>query len=365
MEACQAVEAEIEKLLAKYNKFGPKWQYQLQRFISTLERYKREIDSNSGEIDKCAISSTILQMKLAVKDISNEHRRWHSDVSRIGKTIDKNFVADYTEASNKKVFKTDQEKELLNKIICMHLFRDSKWEVAEEFLKETGISVDDEQKQRYLNLNHIVDSLKRQDPTPAFEWVQQNKAQLDAKKSDLEFKLHQIVFLDILSRDQYEAVVYARAHFNRFVEKHGDIQSTMGMILFPPNLAKMRSDVIDLFIKDSCLGDDDLLSVCVNVGCSALPALLDIKQAICRDVGGVWNENDELPIKIDTGFAYHSVFACPILRTRCGSSNPPMMLVCGHVISKDALNKLERSGRLKCPYCPKEQLPSEARQIHF
>jgi hypothetical protein len=174
------------------------------------------------------------------------------------------------------------------------------------------------------------------------------------------------VFLDILNRgDQYEAVVYARTNFSRFIDKQKEIQSTMGMLLYPPNVAQMRSEVIDLFIKDSCLSDDDMLSVCVNVGCSALPALLDIKQAICRDVGGVWNENDELPIKIDTGFAYHSVFACPILRTRSGTSNPPMMLVCGHVISKDALNKLERSGRLKCPYCPKEQLPSEARTIHF
>lgn len=366
MEACEAVELEMDKLLAKYNKYGSKWQFQLHRYISTLERHIRELNSGSSEIDKCGLSSTVLQMKLAVKEISNEHRRWHSDVSRVGKTIDKHFVPDYTEASNKKAFKTDHEKDILNKIICMHLYRDSKWEVAEEFLKETGVTVDDKQKERYLNLNHIVASLRRKDPKPAFEWVQQNKTQLDEKKSALEFKLHQLVFLDILSGgDQYEAVVYARTNFSRFRDKQNEIQSTMGMLLFPPNVSQMRNEVIDLFIKDSSLGDEDMLSVCVNVGCSALPALLEIKQAISRDVGGVWNENDELPIKIDTGCAYHSVFACPILRTRSGSSNPPMKLVCGHVISKDALNKLERSGRLKCPYCPKEQLPSEARTIFF
>lgn len=366
MEACQAVEADIDKLLAKYSKYGTKWQFQLNRFISTLERYKRDIDSQGSKIDSCELSSTILQMKLAIKDISNEHRRWHSDVSRIGKTIDKNFVSDYTEASNRKAFKTDHEKETLNKIIGMHLYRDSKWEVAEEFLKEAGITVNDKQKERYLNLNNIVDCLRRKDPMPAFDWIQQNKVQLDEKKSALEFKLHQMVFLDILNRgDQYEAVVYARTNLSRFVNKQKEIQSTMGMLLYPPNITQMRNEVVELFIKDSCLGNDDMLSVCINVGCSALPSLLDIKHVICRDVGGVWNENDELPIKIDTGFSYHSLFACPILRTRSGTSNPPMMLVCGHVISKDALNKLERSGRLKCPYCPKEQLPSEARTISF
>ncbi|XP_050436967.1 E3 ubiquitin-protein ligase RMND5A-like [Adelges cooleyi] len=366
MDACQTVDADVEKILAKYKKYGPKWQFQLNRYISTLERLKKEIESQSSKPDVFELSSTILQMKLAIKDMSNEHRRWHSDVSRIGKSIDKNFVIDYTEASNRKAFKTDYEKKLLNKIICVHLYRDSKWDVAEEFLKEAGIIVDYRHKQRYLHLNHIVDSLRRNDPKPAFEWVQQNKTHLDAKKSDLEFKLHQIVFLNILNRgDQYEAVLYARTNFSKFVDKQKEIQSTMGMLLYPPNIGQMRTEVIDLFIKDSCLSDDDLLNVSVNVGCSALPSLLDIKQAMCRDVGGVWNENDELPIKIDTGFAYHSVFACPILRTRSGESNPPMMLVCGHVISKDALNKLERSGRLKCPYCPKEQLPSEARILHF
>lgn len=34
------------------------------------------------------------------------------------------------------------------------------------------------------------------------------------------------------------------------------------------------------------------------------------------------------------------MFACPILRQQSTQGNPPMRLVCGHVISKDALNKL-------------------------
>lgn len=37
---------------------------------------------------------------------------------------------------------------------------------------------------------------------------------------------------------------------------------------------------------------------------------------------------------------HHSVFACPILRQQGSEQNPPMRLLCGHVISKDALTKL-------------------------
>ena len=67
---------------------------------------------------------------------------------------------------------------------------------------------------------------------------------------------------------------------------------------------------------------------------------------------------DELPIEVDVGqeHRYHSVFACPILRQQTTDQNPPMKLVCGHVISKDALNKLSIQNKLKCPYCPLGQL---------
>lgn len=34
------------------------------------------------------------------------------------------------------------------------------------------------------------------------------------------------------------------------------------------------------------------------------------------------------------------MFACPILRQQSTESNPPMRLICGHIISKDALQKL-------------------------
>ena len=43
---------------------------------------------------------------------------------------------------------------------------------------------------------------------------------------------------------------------------------------------------------------------------------------------------------MDPEYRYHSIFACPILRQQSSDENPPMRLTCGHVISRDALNKL-------------------------
>lgn len=48
----------------------------------------------------------------------------------------------------------------------------------------------------------------------------------------------------------------------------------------------------------------------------------------------------QIEIDLDAEHRYHSIFACPILRQQSSEENPPMKLVCGHVISRDALDKL-------------------------
>lgn len=54
-----------------------------------------------------------------------------------------------------------------------------------------------------------------------------------------------------------------------------------------------------------------------------------------------------LQIEIDVGDEkrFHSIFACPILKQQSTENNPPMRLVCGHVISRDALNKLAQANK--------------------
>jgi hypothetical protein len=40
---------------------------------------------------------------------------------------------------------------------------------------------------------------------------------------------------------------------------------------------------------------------------------------------------------------YHSIFTCPVSKEQSTATNPPMMLACGHVLSKDSLHKLSKS----------------------
>ena len=135
---------------------------------------------------------------------------------------------------------------------------------------------------------------------------------------------------------------------------------------------EMWIEIYEVFTLDACnllgVSVDSPLATCVNAGCTAIPALLNIKQVMMqRQVTGIWNGKDELPIEIDLGTdkRYHSMFACPILRQQSTESNPPMRLLCGHVISRDALTKLSSGNKMKCPYCPIEQSPTDAKLIFF
>jgi len=51
------------------------------------------------------------------------------------------------------------------------------------------------------------------------------------------------------------------------------------------------------------------------------------------------------------------------------AENPPMLLKCGHCVSKNALDKMEKSGTLhnqiKCPTCPNKQKVSEAKTLYI
>lgn len=109
----------------------------------------------------------------------------------------------------------------------------------------------------------------------------------------------------------------------------------------------LGEEVAELFVREACsllrLAPLSPLAGAAGAGARVLPALHDIRNKMCQQhVAAAWAD-DELPLEVELGAeggGYHSVFACPILRQQASEQNPPMRLLCGHVISRDALNKL-------------------------
>ncbi len=220
-------------------------------------------------------------------------------------------------------------------------------------------------------------------------WCAENSTELKTINSNLEFNLHRLNFIKLITqgtKSQIQALKYAR-NFTPYANTCSkEIQRLMASLLYISNGLKdspyssylsdeLWDEIQEEFTKTSCklmgLPIECPLKIwlvyanktffkskymffkylikkkSVQAGCKALPALINIFQVMQQtQVGHILNK-DELPIEIDLGQTcrFHSVFTCPILRQQSTDLNPPMRLVCGHVISKDALFKLNNTGK--------------------
>jgi len=409
---------------------------ELIAYVNSLKRELAEggEDAELTVAQAAALRSCLKKIKDTAGKIASEHKDIHGSVSKVGKAIDKNFISDLSSVHNQHVFppfasnlvdspppppppppphintpqvqhhhqqqqqhlqnigENREKTKLLNNVICQHFFRQGMLDITDSLISEADLEINECEKAPFIKINCILEALKKRDLSPALAWAKENRDRLMGSGSTLEFRLHRLQFTELIKQGhvkQSEALAYAK-NFAAFAHTHAkELQSLMGSLLYlrygienspyshlldPVHWAEIQ----DMFTRDACsllgLSVESPLSVSTRAGCTALPALLNIKQVMTHMAHHtqrqpeVWSAKDELPIEIDLGkdCRYHSIFACPILRQQTTRSNPPVRLICGHVISRDALNKLSNgNNRLKCPYCPVEQNPADARQIYF
>lgn len=75
------------------------------------------------------------KVKETVSRLATDHRDLHSTVSKVGKAIDRNFIADFSATSREDAFNSVYKIELINKIICQHFYRQGMHDVADELAK--------------------------------------------------------------------------------------------------------------------------------------------------------------------------------------------------------------------------------------
>lgn len=213
------------------------------------------------------------------------------------------------------LFQNEQNIKLLDEIIAQHFYRQGMEDVADSLIEEANLPKEEIVEDPFAGLHKIFEEIHRKNLAPAIAWATNHSRQLEDRHSTLEFKLHRLAFLQILQgglASQNEAIIYARNNLSKFVQKfQKEFQALMGSLLFlkvgldnsPYKYLlcdEMWVEAADVFLKDSCnllgINKDSALSTIVHAGCIALPALLNLKQVMSRQVQGIWNGRDELPV---------------------------------------------------------------------
>ena len=264
-------------------------------------------------------------------------------------------------------------------------------------------------RKQFANMYYILDELKnKRRLLPAIEWARANSERLEARGSNLEFELGRLQFVWLFSGGSFElnhsnrlerqrqALGYARKEFGHFQGRYlREIQQLIGAMAFSSNLQGSPyrqifhnvgawDDLASSFTREFCsllgLSADSPLYIAATAGAIALPTLLKL-QTIMKEKRTEWTTQHELPVRcplpadmptlilqqveipLPPSYQFHSIFVCPVSKEQTTDQNPPMMMPCGHVIAQESLMRLSKGSRFKCPYCPGESHPRDARKV--
>jgi len=378
------VNGALERVVKKQRICYTKTLGQLDQLLCELNKCKEQLNPDKMDTDSNkSISDSIKELNTKIQEsnistiISAEHREYYATISKFGKTIDKNFHADIHLVMIQNGIHFDTK--ILNQIIAQHFFREARFEIGDIFVKETNIDYSASMKAPFLEMHTILDAIVNQkNLTPAIEWATRQRDELISRGNMLEFQLHRLQFIYLLTNcKRDDAILYARKNFPIFSSTEmKEIQKLMGSLLYYRRLEKspyahylqpqLWLDIAHDFTSACCtllgLSTESPLYTSVSAGSIALPK--QMKMTSILQGKGIKLQ----PIEHELGkdFQFHPIFACPVSKEQTTSENPPMLLICGHMIAKASMLKLARSGtRFKCPYCPAEQSTTRARPVIF
>ncbi|KAF3939178.1 hypothetical protein ABW19_dt0210091 [Dactylella cylindrospora] len=396
------IEKELDRLTDKAN---------LSRSIKDIDRCLELLIAARSNIEADPSSATATlsglesQLKSGFDKTNDSLKEVYSGLNKYGKALDKKFkpinLSDYDVLSD--------HQDLINRAIGMHLLREGNFDIAETFVEEAGLegALPPSLEAEFRDMYRIKVALQNRDLGPAIEWAAGRREQLEARGSNLEFELHRLQYVVYLfgggEDGPRKALEYSRREFLPFQQKYLsgiprpkevgcprgnllrralEISQLAGALLWrekmpnSPYADLLNSEssweaVAESFTSEFCsllrLSAESPLYVATTAGAIALPTLLKMT-SIMKEKKTEWTSQNELPVEIPLPdkYKFHSIFVCPVSKEQTTDSNPPMMIPCGHVLAKDSLQKLSRSGnRFKCPYCPADSMPKDAREIYL
>jgi hypothetical protein len=260
--------------------------------------------------------------------------------------------------------------------------------------KEDHVLQSDALQACFAEMYAILSDLKNRHLLPAIDWARRHSKELEAKGSNLEFQLCKLQYIWLfkgravngLPDDHLNgpsgARIYAREDLVRFQSRYAhEVQQLCCAMVYAPNIAASPyrqlfeidsafEDVALTFTREFCsllgLSAESPLYVAATAGAIALPRLIKYTTYM-KEKKTEWTTENELAFEtpLPGSMIYHPIFVCPVSKEQTTEGNPPMLIPCGHVISKESLQNIAKGSRFKCPYCPEEGLIKDARKIAF
>ncbi|KIK31264.1 hypothetical protein PISMIDRAFT_85678 [Pisolithus microcarpus 441] len=361
---------------------NPSIEGSLDSLLQTLYQVKNELETDSMSKDRLVLLAQTVEAKK--KEIDEKQKEIYNAIVRLGKALDKAFTQPLP--SYDPLFMSDDAKASLDSTVAVHFLRTGQFSAAEMFIQESGVTIDAEIRNKFEELHRILTALRMQDIDPALEWCSKNRQFLQSKSSPLEFYLHRSQFIRLLlacEAPYQPALSYANTVLRNYYTEHTtEFRRLLACFTYLPKLehspyadlasSTVHTDLESLFATEYCaslgMSRQAPLKVVGDIGAGGALARIEKARTVMKEKKSEWSQSDELPIEITLApeNRYHSIFACPVSKEQSTEQNPPMMMVCGHVITKDSLHKLSKvNGRVKCPYCPTESVQTSALRIYF
>mmetsp|Transcript_6211 Transcript_6211/g.9022 ORF Transcript_6211/g.9022 Transcript_6211/m.9022 type:complete len:519 (+) Transcript_6211:89-1645(+) len=239
-------------------------------------------------------------------------------------------------------------------------------------------------------IQEISQAILNHSTTLLLAWCKEH--QEDASIAYLQFKTHEILFaMMILKKQPYSEIIsYARNNLDQFRDVFKEeTMRVIGLLMH----RQLDSDAFeeyqdeapwlrlrDLFINSASVvyhvALKDPLYMLSLSSSIAIPKLLHQQ----RVLGDREELRKQLQVDMELGehFQFRSQLRCPLSRQLSTSENPAMVLQCGHVLTKKAVEKLSKRKELslsrrsrfrqiqfKCPYCPERSTSDKCIRLHY
>ncbi|KAK9110805.1 hypothetical protein Sjap_018865 [Stephania japonica] len=355
---------------------------QLRRELEDALEKLQSADPQSAVDEKSVL--TELHKKLIemgpLNQLEGSQKELNVGLSKYVKLLEKSFNPEISKAYRNVEF----DLHTVNRIIANHFYRHGLFDLGDCFINEAGESEVDSLRTPFMEMYKMLEAMRSRNLDPALNWAAAYHDSLLQKGSSLELKLHRLQFVEILQKgNRAEALQYARVHLAPFASVNMvEIQKLMACLLWagrldcspyaeylsPEHWEKLTEELIQQFCSLFGQSYESPLGITVAAGVQALPTLLKLANVMAAKKQE-WQAMKQLPVPVDLGkeFQFHSVFVCPVSRDQGSDENPPMLMPCGHVLCKQSIAKLAKSGTrtFKCPYCPAEATMGQCKLLHF